>query len=540
MKKQYTKLKIKLIALIALIIVVGCTVLTYFKAEELENDMWYKCREYSDFVVNLRLPVWEDPKDIIKQAYYEYNQINLSNDSDVGFYSMLKDEKGNTLAEEQNFLILEKEAEETDLRIILLGDDLISDDEGVQSQFEAVIPSMEITGTCDDTFIYLEELKWKWFDEQMHSYVPEVDYTIRGEMSFEDWAGTNKYDETGLGNKFYCTGKHFTKCFYKDEAEEKLDAEAKELCIQIYEDFVNNIDTMDDQSEDGLFTCTVAGSGYIDDGYAIPYVFVFHPVSMAMNELTTIYIGAAFLGIIICVILCSLINKVYKQQLAYEMNRRELTRGIAHELKTPIAIVKGYVENWKYMDDDGKAEGSQTMIAEIDHMNTMVMDLLELSRLEAKAKEMHMESVELQSLAKSVMGRMKEMVSQKDLQVTIAPENGEFLVNADLEMMRTVLVNFITNAVKYADKTININFIESGNKIKFTIANDGKTMEEHKLTKVWDEFYRDGYSNDHNLGSSGLGLAITKNILILHNAKYGCEIQDGRTVFWFEMKKSTE
>ncbi len=540
MKKQYFKLKIKLMVLITLIIVIGCTVLTYFKANELANDMWYKCREYSDFVVNLRWPEWEEPKDIVKQAYYEYNQIYLSNDSDVGFYSMLKDKKGNTLAEEQNFLIFAKGADDTDLRIILLGDDLISDDEGVQSQFEAVIPSMEITGTCDDTFIYLEELKWKWFDEQMHRYVPEVNYTIRGEKSFEDWAGTNKYDETGLGNKFYCTGKHFTKCFYKDEAEEKLDAEAKELCIQIYEELVNDIDTRDDRSKDGLFTCMVAGSGYIDDGYAIPYVFVFHPVSMAMNELTTIYIAAAFLGLFICAILCSLINKVYKQQLAYEMNRRELTRGIAHELKTPIAIVKGYVENWKYMDDAGKEECSQTMIAEMDHMNTMVMDLLELSRLEAKAKEMHIESVDIYMLTSNVLGRVKELVEKKQLAVTITPKEGEFLVNADLEMMRTVLVNFITNAVKYADSKIDITVSESAKKIKFVIANDGKSMEAEKLVRVWDEFYRGGNQSDHHMGSSGLGLAITKNILILHDAKYGCDSRDGMTEFWFEMKKSVE
>ena len=114
----------------------------------------------------------------------------------------------------------------------------------------------------------------------------------------------------------------------------------------------------------------------------------------------------------------------------------------------------------------------------------------------------------------------------------------EFLVEADLEMMRIVLVNFISNAVKYAHKEIVIDVSESGRKVKFTIMNDGQSIDKEKLDKVWDEFYKDDKRENSRLGSSGLGLAITKNILILHDAKYGCKSQDGKTVFWFEMKKN--
>lgn len=558
MKKQYTKLKIKLVTLIILVLVIGCSVLTYQKANEISAD----CQSQMDygFVQDMRwnLDFSEGENDIIKHAYRCFD--DASRVTDVGFYSMLKDSSGNTVAEDQYYMIVEKSGEDNDRRIILLGDNFFSDDMYFQTRFgngnrfkitdsEGVVTEyehhsfsrIEIIGTCDDIYVYPEKIIWESFSGDVYTYIPQEDFTDKGTMKFEEWAGSNVYEETLWENNSYIVFHNSVSYTYGDwEKSEKLNAKAKEICEQIYEDFVNDIDTYDDQSKDGLFTCYIAGTGYLGDGYAMPFVYVFHPVSMAMEELLGVYLGAAILGLIIIAIVCSLVNKIHKQQLAYEMNRRELTRGIAHELKTPIAIVKGYVENWKYMDEENKEESSQTMIDEMNHMNIMVTDLLELSRLEAKAKEMHPESVDIHSLAKSVLGRMKEMINEKSLQVSITPENGEFLANADLEMMRTVLVNFITNAVKYADKTIDINLLVIGNKIKFSIANDGKKLEEQKLKKVWDEFYRDGYSNDHNMGSSGLGLAITKNILILHDAKYGCDSKDGRTVFWFEMKKSVE
>lgn len=97
-------------------------------------------------------------------------------------------------------------------------------------------------------------------------------------------------------------------------------------------------------------------------------------------------------------------------------------------------------------------------------------------------------------------------------------------------------MNFISNAVKYADKKIDINLSENGRKIKFTITNDGNAISEEKIDKVWDEFYRDESIDNSRIGSTGLGLAITKNILILHDAGYGCKSENGKTSFWFEMK----
>ena len=191
------------------------------------------------------------------------------------------------------------------------------------------------------------------------------------------------------------------------------------------------------------------------------------------------------------------------------------------------------------------------MVQEIDHMNKMVMDLLELSHLEANVKKLNVESVDLYQLTQSVLKRMDLLVQERKLEVMLNSKkvktseekinenkinSQEFLVEADLEMMRTVLINFISNAIKYADKKINISIFEKGKKLRFEIANDGKEIGFDSINNIWNEFYRGENAENSCIEGTGLGLAITKKILELHNAKYGCKRLDRENFFWFEMK----
>lgn len=551
MKKSYLKLKIKLISLVVVILLIGCGVLTYQRADEIRTAYRFSARSYSNMHVIVRDYISQGGEDLIQQIYYQYASVWRY--TDMGFYSMFKNVKTDeTLAEDQKCIIVGKESgepDEEDMRVLLLGNEFGKDrygnDEGDNGQWQlmnSLISEIEIIGTCDDTYIYLEELKWKdSFGIASYSYTPnemQSDDT-QTTVSFEEWAGS-RYWGTEAEDKFYVCIGPIGEAYDDWSREMELDNEAKDICKQIYADYADGTDTMDDQSDDGLFTCYVAGTGYINDEYAMPYVFVFHPVSIAMEELTGVYVVAALIGGAIILFIVSVINKVYNQQLAYENSRRDLTRGIAHELKTPLAVTKGYVENWAYLDENERQESSKIMIAEIDHMTKMVTDLLELSHFEAKVKKLNPEDVDIFTLTKTVLGRMKSVIDERQLVVRMTPEDATedaYVVKADLEMMRVALTNFMSNAVKYAQKDIDISVSEYKGSVKFIITNDGKTIDNDKLDRVWDEFYKSESANDSRIGSSGLGLAITKNILILHDAKYGCENSIGKTTFWFEIKK---
>ena len=542
MKKDYLKLKIKMTLLVLTIFLVACSVLTYQRADTIRRELMGYAYDAESYVVDLRMNDVEESEELIQQVYEVYSKVPRISDY-VGFYSMLKDADGNTLAEDQNFIIVQKVGEKIEKRVILLGDAWISDLESTQIEFcNNSFERLEIQGMCDDTFIYLEKLEWQNYSDDVYTYIPEDTSTIsQGNMTFEAWAGTNQYQE-GSENEFYPLSS-FTFFTYGDwKRNVELNAEAKVICEQIFSDYINKIDTMDYQVEQGIFTCYVGITGYISDEYAMPYVYVFHPIEIAMSELVDIYCLAILFGISVIGIIWFSIGKVCKQQLAYENNRRQLTRGIAHELKTPLAITKAYVENWQYLEEGRREENAKVMIGEIDYMDRLVADLLELSRLEAKAKELHLESVDIYALSQSVLRRMRDIIEERKLSIKMDENLSEetFLVNADLEMMRIVLVNFISNAIKYAEKEIEIQMLVHGKRIKFMITNDGRSIEKDKLARVWDEFYKDDTQANSRVGSSGLGLAITKNILILHGARFGCESRDGKTVFWFEMKRQIE
>ncbi len=540
MKRRYFKLKIKLILLVMFIYLVGCAVLIYQEADKIRKEYFEEAINHDGFD-ELTYNIYEGySSGYIKFMYRKYlNDVSRLNDG-MGFYSMIFNRKtGEILICDQNFLLISKNNVEQDFRILLLEEDFGFDNYGPQwALMNKDYRDVEIMGSCDDTFVYLEELKWTDIKgKETYTYIPlnqengQNGNTIR----FEEWIGDNEY--WIYANSVYTThGDH--------QLRKEMNHKAKALCEQFYEDYAGGTGSQNQIKEEGIFTSYLGDFDYIDDELAASYVYVFNPVSLAVRELSDFLFYATLFILIIIAIICFIVSKAYSKQLAYENNRRELTRGIAHELKTPLAVAKGYIENWDYLDENDRKESSKIMIDEIDHMNKMVSDLLELSHLEANKKQLIFESVDLYSLTNTVLKRMKGTIEERGLNVSdntdkekTGQDSGCFIVQADLEMIRTVIVNFISNAVKYADKNIDISLSDNGRKVRFSITNDGTGINKENIDKVWDEFYRSDSINTSRIGGNGLGLSISKQILIMHKAKYGCKSENSKTEFWFEMRK---
>ncbi|MBR6697693.1 MAG: HAMP domain-containing histidine kinase [Lachnospiraceae bacterium] len=538
MKKQYFKLKIKVLITVIAIMTVGIIVVTYNKARDIQ-------KEYMSFFqlgLNNSLEDYvDDESKLIRKVYegYSYKDTTMDN---IGYYSMLKDRKGNILAEYQMFLIIIKGNEiinKDDTRILLLGDGFsnygsISIVTGLGS-----LSQLQIEGTCDDVYIYPESVTIaNYFGTHKYTDFSTKNYLKKDCIRFEEWVGTNVYNSKDASYNIKFTP--FVTDYMVSEALErqtysKLDLEAKEICGKVYNDVIaKGENTSDIIRDNNLFTSSITHLQYVGDKYVIPEVYVCHPINMAIERLLDVYMLIVVLGVVSLTYLYYIISNLESDYKLYELNRRRLTSGIAHELKTPVAIIRGYVENWDQYDENERNEYSKTLIKETDHMSKLVGDFLELSRLEAKAKKLNLESVDLYSLTNSVLNRM-----QADVRVETDGLE-EYLVQADLEMIRTAISNLVSNSIKYSDKMIELKLSENNGKIKFLIANDGATIDGENMGNVWDEFYK-GNKNDYNrFGSDGLGLAITKNIFILHKAQYGCTSKNGRTEFWFELKKDKE
>lgn len=385
---------------------------------------------------------------------------------------------------------------------------------------------------CDNTYIFDGVLSWsEWENGEEKIYSINIGHPDSVNLSeavpFEEAFG----DYSQLDVELITFGP---------SSRRKLNETAKEKTEEYLDLYKNgNYENSEMITEEGLFTtyCGYMIESIDDEEYLTVYSFVFKPLKFVLQEYSGMYVILLIGFFLSEAVAIFTIRKLYKNAEAYEIRNRRFTRGIAHELKTPLAITKACVENWEYLEEDQKPEYSKKIISEVDHMTDLITRLLELSKLSSGNIELHKESVELMSLTKNVYGRMRDLARERKLDIEIKGEANvnEFPVYADLDMMNIVISNFISNAIKFSDSKVRINLGTSGKKVNFTISNDGTKIAKLDQKKVWDTFYKTDESRSDRMNSSGVGLSVVKNILDLHKAKYGCYSDDTETVFWFTM-----
>lgn len=210
-----------------------------------------------------------------------------------------------------------------------------------------------------------------------------------------------------------------------------------------------------------------------------------------------------------------------------EQNRRQMTSNIAHELKTPLAVIHSYAEGLKeHIAEEKRDKYLDVILSEAERADAMVLEMLDLSRLEAGKVKLTRSEFSLAELARSVFARFDMAAEAKGLEVALGlPE--ELTVTADEGRIAQVIENFAANAVKYTPEggriTVSAKRVPSGT--RFTVENDSPPLSSEALGKVWESFYR---ADESRSGSgTGLGLAIAKSIIELHGGS--CEARNTQT-----------
>ena len=269
-------------------------------------------------------------------------------------------------------------------------------------------------------------------------------------------------------------------------------------------------------------------------------VYVFHPLELVVKNFSYVYILFLFVLIVLLFLTVFLMRRMYKSRMAYEAKTKSLTRSFAHELKTPLAVTKTYVENWDIIDEKERPEVAAKINSEVDHMAKMVNTLLDLSKMDAGDVKLKSEEVDLYELSKVCYKHVEELAKERKITVDIKKEkeDGDYIVSADLDMMRMVISNFLSNAIKYGKTKAEILLVSGSNNVTFKISNDGEPISKKDQKKIWDLFYKKDKSGTDRLNNTGVGLAVNKSILELHKAKIGLDSNAESTTFWFEMKKA--
>lgn len=205
-----------------------------------------------------------------------------------------------------------------------------------------------------------------------------------------------------------------------------------------------------------------------------------------------------------------------------DINRRkQLIRDLSHELKTPVAVIKGYADGLIYGIADNKQaiEKYCNVIAdECGRMDKMVKEMLELSKLEQTVITPDLKPVTIYSITENLALKYSRLIEEKNCQFSI---NGIKTVKimADIKLLERIINNLLGNAVKYvnAGGKIAINIYENETGTEFSIFNTGKPVPEDKTDKIWDAFYKLDNARKRETEGHGIGLAIVKSAVTLHN-----------------------
>ena len=221
-------------------------------------------------------------------------------------------------------------------------------------------------------------------------------------------------------------------------------------------------------------------------------------------------------------------NTQLKTALEYaqnaELNRRQMVSNITHELKTPLAVIHSYCEGLQAGIAPEKQEKYLNVITEeADRMDAMVLEMLDLSRLEAGKVRLAQDSVELLELTKGIMDKLQPLLEAKALTLSFPIVQASPLT-ADEGRMGQVITNLATNAIKYSPVggKITINVFQRNGFTHFSIENESAPLSEEALEKVWESFYRTEQSRTTK--GTGLGLSICKAIIELHRGS--CQVRN--------------
>lgn len=239
------------------------------------------------------------------------------------------------------------------------------------------------------------------------------------------------------------------------------------------------------------------------------------------------------------------------EQLAQEIEekqriddmRREFIVNVSHELKTPIAVIQGYAEGLQLGvadDPEDRKFYCDTITDEADHMNKLVMQLLNLSKLELGAEQTYVDDVDLHSLCADAVRKTAVLCNSRGL--TVGYAHTDATVHTDGDMLEQVLMNYLSNAIRYtADGGhIELSAVNTATGIRLCVFNEGDGLPEEELPKVWEKFYRTDRARSRENGGTGIGLSLVRAIAETLHGACGAENTEGGIIFWFEIPNAEE
>jgi signal transduction histidine kinase len=225
---------------------------------------------------------------------------------------------------------------------------------------------------------------------------------------------------------------------------------------------------------------------------------------------------------------------------AADMLRRELVTNVSHDLRMPLATLRGYIETLFLKDKNLTAQDRrhhlEIAIQHCERLGKLIDELFVLAKLDSREIQVRCEPFNISELAHDVIQKFDLSAREKQISIQIDQNPGLPFVNADIAMIERVIENLIENALRYTPTggSIRMTFSSQNGDISVRLSDTGSGIPEEDLPYIFDRFYQRDNTQTGKTGYSGLGLAITRRILELHNRSIRVEsILGSGTTFTF-------
>ncbi len=225
-----------------------------------------------------------------------------------------------------------------------------------------------------------------------------------------------------------------------------------------------------------------------------------------------------------------------------ERIRTEFLGNVSHELRTPIFSIQGYIEtllngalNDEKVNKNFLAKANQHTI----NLNNLLNDLIDISMIESGEMRMSFRYFPVKEYLEHIITEMKPVADGKNISLVLQPVREKLQLFGDKNKLKQVLVNLLTNAIKYTETgSITISVEEGDDYGRIIIRDTGIGIPIEDIPRIFERFFRVDKGRSRAVGGTGLGLAIVKHIIEAHGSKVEVKSEPGKgSEFSFRLKK---
>jgi signal transduction histidine kinase len=231
------------------------------------------------------------------------------------------------------------------------------------------------------------------------------------------------------------------------------------------------------------------------------------------------------------------LNRMAASLQRTEALRRDLVANVAHELRTPLAGLQGYLEALR----EGVAEATPDTLAflhdEVLRLVRLVDALHQLSQFDARVSRLRVAEIDLPALIRRVLDAYRPAFARRAMRLATTLGPGEPRVVADPDLVDQAVRNLLDNALRYAPDgaEVTVTTARRSGTVQVGVENTGDEIPAKDLARIFERFYRGEKSRSRDTGGVGIGLALVHEIAQAHGGRTGASSAAGRTTVWFTL-----